>query len=647
MPKRELHRFHVRAPFKQRGRKLVIRLKDIQASALESPRVPKAEEEAWQDEHERRSFSERSANNSLSDAKQPASSALVPLKPHRFQNRFWRWTLLWLSIFSIMGVAVTAGVLLLTQLPPPIDCRKISPLSADGDRLYCAQRAAESGKLEQLVAAIRLVQNWPSQHPLYPEAQRQMSAWSRVILDLAQQKILQGTPSDAIAVASKIPGNSPLYGEAQAKIITWKQQLKRAEEISSQFKEALKGQNWFRASQLVTQLSQLSQDPWNFSRVNTLLDQLTREKDAWQQLETARELAKSNTLEQLKEAIALTTQIGPNIYVKAQVLKEQSQWSRNLIQMATTLFEQQNFTGVVNALESIPATAPEHAAAQDWMELSRASETVKKNNSLAFVDALAAARLIAPKSPVYKLASSKAMLWQQQLQDLNRLQWARLAASSQQRAGLAYAIKQASQIAPQRPQRLVAQTLIAQWRKEIQQIDDRNMLASARQLSAGETMVELKAAVKLASQIKVGQPLRIDAQTEIAKWNKQIQSLEDQPILDLAEALAQRQDLIAAISTAGQIRSDRPLYSEAQKAIAKWVAQVQTVQDRPILDAASALAAQGRFDAAIATASQIPADRALYQQAQAAIARWASQKAANSSQTQSVPLDAVVPLDPN
>ena len=52
MPKRELHRFHVRAPFKQRGRKLVIRLKDIQASALESPRVPKAEEEAWQDEHE-------------------------------------------------------------------------------------------------------------------------------------------------------------------------------------------------------------------------------------------------------------------------------------------------------------------------------------------------------------------------------------------------------------------------------------------------------------------------------------------------------------------------------------------------------------------------------------------------------------------
>ena len=614
MPKRELHRFHVQAPLKdrkRRGRKLVIRLgKNTQSSS--------------------RQVNGDLGGEGVDAPRPPHSTALVPVsvKRRRLQVRSWRWMLLWLGLCSIMGVAVASGVLLLTKLPPPIDCRRISPLSADGDRLYCARAAAESGKLEQLVTAIQLVQHWPPQHPLYPEAQRQMTAWSKVILGLAQQKIHEGNPSEAIAIATKIPFSSPIYDEAKAKITTWQQQLKRAEQITRQFQDALKQQGFQKASLLILDLSRLTQDSWNLSRVDALLKQLTTEKEAWQQLEEAREVAKSNTLEQLVDAIARTTKINPNTYVKSQVLEEQSRWSRTLIDMATKLFQQQDFAGVTKVLETIPRTAPQYGEARDWMQLSRASETAKKNNILALVDALAALRPIEQKSPVRKLASSKATLWQQELQDLTKLQLATVFASFQQRTGLTYAIDQAARVAPGRPQRQRSQTLIAQWRKEIQLIDDRNTLANAKQIASGGTLVELKAAVELARQIKLGQPLRIEAQTEIAKWNRQIYALEDQPILDLAEAFAQRGDLIAAISTAGQIRSQRPLYPEAQKAIANWVAQIQTAQDRPILDAAAALAAQGRFDAAIATASQIPPERALYPQAQAAISNWAAQKAA-------------------
>ncbi|HEY9671138.1 MAG TPA: hypothetical protein V6D11_06830 [Waterburya sp.] len=624
VPKKELHRFRVQAPQKdrkKRGRKLVIRLRDTQASSVEA----NGKLNVGSDKASRRS----------------TSSALVPVKKRRLRVRAWRWMLLWLSLFSIMGVAVTSGVLLLTKLPPPIDCRKISALSADGDRLYCAQRAAESGKLDQLVAAIRLVQHWPQAHPLYPEAQRQMTAWSQAILNLAQQKIRQGNPSNAIAIASYIPFSSPLYKEAQAKINAWKQNVKQVEEITAQVTDALKSQSWQKASQLISRLSQLNQEPWTLSRVDALLKKLSDEKEAWEQLEEARELAKSNALEPIKQAIALTTQINANSYVKAQALVEQSGWSHTLVQIAAKLFEQNNFASVIDILQHIPTTAPQYAAAQDWIQLSRAAQTANKNNIFALVDALSAIRSIAPQSPVHQAASSQATRWQQQLQDLKQLQVARLFASFQQRAGLTYAVNQAARIAPGRPQRLMAQTLIAQWRKEIQQIDDRNSLANGRQLALGGTMAELKSAVELASQIKLGQPLRIEAQTEIAKWNRQIQALEDQPILDLAEALAQRRDLIAAISTAGQIRSDRPLYPEAQKAIANWVAQVQTAQDRPILDAAAALAAQGRYDAAIATAAQIPPERALYEQAQAAIAGWTAQKAANAQSEQ------VAPVEPN
>jgi soluble cytochrome b562 len=620
VPKRELHRFHVQAPLKvrkRRGRKLVIRLgKNTQSSS--------------------RQVNGDLGGEGVDAPRPPHSTALVPVsvKRRRLQVRSWRWMLLWLGLCSIMGVAVASGVLLLTKLPPPIDCRRISPLSADGDRLYCAREAAESGKLEQLVTAIQLVQHWPPQHPLYPEAQRQMTAWSKAILGLAQQKIHEGNPSEAIAIATKIPFSSPIYDEAKAKITTWQQQLKRAEQITRQFQDALKVQSFQKASLLILDLSRLTQDSWNLSRVDALLKQLTIEKEAWQQLEEARELAKSNTLEQLVDAIARTTKIDRNTYVKSQVLEEQSRWSRIVIDMATKLFQQQDFAGVIKVLDNIPRTAPQYAEARDWMQLSRASETAKKNNILALVDALAALRPIEQKSPVRKLASSKATLWQQELQDLTKLQLATVFASFQQRTGLTYAIDQASRVAPGRPQRQRSQTLIAQWRKEIQLIDDRNTLANAKQVASGGTLVELKAAVELARQIKLGQPLRIEAQTEIAKWNRQIYALEDQPILDLAEAFAQRGDLIAAISTAGQIRSQRPLYPEAQKAIANWVAQIQTAQDRPILDAAAALAAQGRFDAAIATASQIPPERALYPQAQAAISNWTAQKAAINGEAQ-------------
>jgi soluble cytochrome b562 len=622
VPKRELHRFHVQAPLnlrKRRGRKLVIRLgKNTQPSS------PQANGDL--------------DSGSVEAPRPPHATALVPVsvkkKKRRLQERSWRWMLLWLGLCSIMGMAVASGVLLLTQLPPPIDCRRISRLSVDGDRLYCAQRAAESGQLEQLVAAIGLVQHWPPQHPLYPEAQRQITAWSKAILGLAQQKIHEGHPSEAIAIATKIPFSSPIYDEAKAKITTWQQQLKRAEEITRQFQDALKVQSFQKASLLILDLSRLTQDSWNLSRVDALLKQLTTERDAWQQLEEARELAKSNILEQLVDAITRTTKINRNTYVKSQVLEEQSRWSRIVIDMATKLFQQQDFAGVIKVLDNIPLTAPQYAEARDWMQLSRASETAKKNNILALVDALAALRPIEQKSPVHKVASSKATLWQQELQDLTKLQLATVFASFQQRTGLTYAIDQASRVAPGRPQRQRSQTLIAQWRKEIQLIDDRNTLANAKQVASGGTIVELKAAVDLARQIKLGQPLRIEAQTEIAKWNRQIYALEDQPILDLASSFAQRGDLIAAISTAGQIRAQRPLYPEAQKAIANWVAQIQTAQDRPILDAAAALAAQGRFDAAIATASQIPPERALYPQAQAAISNWTAQKAAISGEAQ-------------
>ena len=549
------------------------------------------------------------------------NSEPMPQRPRR-QGSGFRWLLLWLSTVSIVGLCLASGMLLLMKLPPPIDCKNISPLASDGDRLDCAQRAADSGKLEPLVAAINLVQAWLPEHPLYLEAQRRTKVWSEAILRLAQQQIRQGNHQEAIKIARTIPVSSPLYPEAQAASATWQEELQKAQNLTNEFQKALKEQKWLLAGALVGNLSAYEQPYWTNVRIQALIQQMSAEKQAFVQLEEARDLVKTNQIAQLEEAIALVAKINPKSYTHAIAYKEQTRWSRTLIKIAANNYKNQDFLAVVKVLQRIPESASLYQEAQDWTLLARASQTMRKPNILSLLDAIAAVRQIQPDSPLNGLAVKKTQLWESQLQGATNLQIAQLTASLGQRLTFLSAINYAKNVPAKHPQRLLAQTLIAQWRKQIQQIDNRKLLVEAQRLAELGTIEQLKKAVEVASGVKLGQPLRQDAQNAIAKWTVTIQTIEDQPILDMARTYAQQQNLTAAIATASTIRPNRALSAEAKKEIAAWVVQVQTAQDRPILEAATALADQGRYDAAIATAAQIPPERALYSQAQAAIAQW-------------------------
>lgn len=573
----------------------------------------------------------------------PSKTSLIDAqtspKRRRISSRF-RWLLLWLSIFSMVGLCLTAGALLLMKIPPPIDCKNISPLASDGDRLDCAQKAADSGKLESLVGAITLVQHWQPEHPLYPESQRRIKVWSEAILRLAQQKIRYGGQEEAIAIARKIPVISPLYPEAQAASATWQESLQKAQNTNNQFQQALKSQKWQLAGSLIGELSAFEQSYWTDARIQALMKQMSAEKQAWQQLEDAKDLVKTTNLDELAQAIALVAKINPKTYTKAIAQKSQTTWSRTLVKTAALNYKNQDFPGAIKVLQKIPTGAQLYPEAQDWIKLARAAQASQTKNILSLIDAIAAVRQIQANSPIHKLATAKVTLWESQLQGTTKLEIAKLTASLEQRIALFWAIDYAQKVPPKHPQRLLAQTLIAQWRKEIQRIDNRSVLTQAQKFAGSGTIAQLKRAVQVASTIKLGQPLRPEAQNAIALWTRSIQTIEDQPILDMAKTYAQQQNLTAAISTASTIPPGRALSAEAKSAIAVWVAQVQTAQDRPILEAATALADQGRYDAAIATAAQIPADRALYPQAQAAIAQW------NALKTPPPPVEQPMPLTP-
>ncbi|NJL21121.1 MAG: hypothetical protein HC895_10350 [Leptolyngbyaceae cyanobacterium SM1_3_5] len=130
------------------------------------------------------------------------------------------------------------------------------------------------------------------------------------------------------------------------------------------------------------------------------------------------------------------------------------------------------------------------------------------------------------------------------------------------------------------------------------------------------------------SMVGQGNPRRAEARRLIADWSQRVEDMQDRPRLDQAEQVAIPGDMAslqAAIAEASQIRPGRSLYPQARERIRDWTSQVQTMQDRPILDRARALALSGNLPAAIQTVESIASGRALSGEAQRDLRDWRTQ----------------------
>jgi hypothetical protein len=103
--------------------------------------------------------------------------------------------------------------------------------------------------------------------------------------------------------------------------------------------------------------------------------------------------------------------------------------------------------------------------------------------------------------------------------------------------------------------------------------------------------------------------------------------IEDRPMLDAAVALAEQGKLQEAITEALKIQSGRALHGRAQGLVEEWTASIQMAEDKPILDQAKNLAYGGSLTAAINLAGQIAPGRALHGEARSAIALWTAERA--------------------
>jgi hypothetical protein len=549
-------------------------------------------------------------------------------------------TLIWLGILATSSSLGAIAFLTLSHQPPAPDCEQLSALSADMEKLYCAQQAAQSRQMEDLLAAIALVEGWSADHPLHREAQGLLTGWSRELLAIAQEKFDQSDLYGAVEIANYVPNSSPLYGDAQTAIAKWQAEWMEGDTIYQATEDAIKARNWRLANEHLSALGRLRHSFWRQQQADYLAQRILEEQQAWKVLDQAQKLAATNKLASIGEAIALVQVISPKTFVWESAQGDRERWSRALLTVGLEHWQKGNLNVAMDLIRQIPFAPDQFPEARDLILYSHAHHLAKPSQRQGWMPsvldlwnlqvAISALKQISPDSPLYTDAQSQAANWEQQQADFLGLKTADWLASGGQPSSYLLAIEQAEQVGADRPRRVQAQTLVAHWRLEIERIEDRPILDRAYHLAGKRTIPDLQAAIAEASQVAQGRALRVEAQTSIAHWRLEIERIEDRPMLDEAIALADQGRLSEAVRAAQQIRPNRALYSEAQYLANTWQTAIRNAAiaaDQKILDEAYGYASREWYSVAIDIASQIGPDRPLYSEAQGAIAHWKAARA--------------------
>jgi len=499
--------------------------------------------------------------------------------------------LMGLSTCGALGSVAAAALLWMFMLPPAPDCQSISPLATDMERLYCAQEAARSGNLPELLAGLETVETWSSDHPLYYEAQRWVKDWSESVLAIAHQKVEANDLKGAVATARQIPQTSPVFADAQKAIARWQGWWKEGEAVSAEVQTALKAQNWELASAKIRSMADLEHRHWHTEPSNALIQQLAIERRARQALAKAIVLAQPGKLKNLSAAIASASQIDHKAYAWVDAQTALNGWSDTLLTVGFAQWKAQKLDQAIAIAQQVLSHPGRDAEAQNLIRLSEARKLVistvtnwqpSPQHTVNLMEAVAAARQIPSSSRFYAQAQDSLTSWQAQLEGVRTLQMALVTANLGQPGALKLAIAQAQTITPSHPRRVQAQTLIAHWHNEQERLDDNPVLFRARQLAAPGTILAMRLAIAQANQIAMGRALRGEAQGLVYNWTRQIEAIEDRPYLSMARTLAQRGRLAEAIRSAALVRSGRALYPQSQAAIRGWRADLRRAEMRTI-----------------------------------------------------------------
>ncbi|MBD1876839.1 hypothetical protein H6F75_25465 [Nodosilinea sp. FACHB-131] len=514
------------------------------------------------------------------------SEVMVPVPQSR--NQSWRLLLITLlSCFAASGAALGA-LFWLINLPPTANCDNPASVTTDRAQLFCAQVAAESGALPDVLTALDLAGSWTTGHPLYYEVQPLIEQWSWVVLKAAEQELRSnGSMEQAQSLVSHIPAESPVFATAQETMQTWQGEWEQGEAIMATAQTALKQKDWATASQQVLALAELNNSHWRVGQVQALSRQIRLERRAQELLAEAVATAVPGGSDRLEAALRTATQINESTYARQQVQPYLDRWSDLLLKLGQDKWYASELDAAI-ALGRSAALNPSRAkVAQELIWISQARQLAQKSLTtwrtspdqlVTLYQAMLLANRLPAESPYYPQAQSSVMSWRNHMGELARLQTAQVIGQVRTKETLKSAIGQAAQVPVGHPRRVQAQTMVAHWRQEIERLEDRPLLVKAHELASAKTFDSLREAIQAASGIPLHRALRGEAQSWVYIWTSELQVMEDRPLLSRARSLAQRGQLSQAIVEASAVKPGRALYDEASAAIAGWQGEIAAAE---------------------------------------------------------------------
>jgi hypothetical protein len=533
------------------------------------------------------------------------------------------WAIL---IVLFAGGVGFVSIALLLKLPAVPNCpATFWPTASASMRLYCAQVAANKQTAENLLEAIALVEGLPADHPLRPEINRSIEQWSLDILKIGDQKFQAGQLNEAIKIARKIPAGVSAYKLVEQRIDGWQAIWSKAQAIYDKVEQLLRKSNWNQAFAEAGQLTYVDNKYWATTKYEQLtkLIRLTREASA--QLDKARDLSKSNLVDDLLAAIKEAQKISRQSYAYKQAQDLIAECANKLVKLAENRLEQLNWQGAIDIANKLPPILKLPQMKSDLINLAQAISSAESGTSADLEKAIASAQKLRSDRPLYKRAQQLIGRWQRETEDVARLERARMFASSGLTTDLKTAITEAEQIPSGNPRYQEARADIGRWTRQVETIEDQPYLDRANQIAAFGGLASLQEAVQEASRIAPGRALYKQAQEKIAQWTETMQRQQDQPYLDQARTLANGGDLSAAIAAAQQIKSGRALYREAQNEISGWQADLEGQQRLQEAYNAATPGTPEALSSAIRLARQVPSISKSKADARDMVSRWSSQ----------------------
>ncbi len=563
-----------------------------------------------------------SANNYPSNSPKPMTTESSP------RISWWQTWQTWGIVLVILSGGIGYGATsMLLRLPQTKTCSNVFwPVASAAVRIYCAQNIAERQTVEDYLSAISLVEELPSDHPLRSEINRNVEKWATGILEIGETKFQEGNLEAAIAIAKEIPDNVEARKIVDSKIENWQTVWSRAEGHYNRVDEYLRGAKWNEAFSAAVRLADVRNSYWSSTKYQEAIDNINIAQEENATLDKAVTQLEEGSLDNLFAAIKKAKEISTDSYAYAAAQEILAQGKSRVFALADEHLTKQNWSQLLNITYNIPSDALGiEELVQEWKTIANAGTSADLGSILNLEDAIAEAAKLPPEASLYAQAQQLIARWTLEIEDVRHFDQAKELAQGANIVSYRAGITELQLIPAGNPRYQEAQQQIRKWRGEIQIIEDRPIIARAKQLAAPSNVTAWRRAIAEINLVSSTSPLYREARKYARRWQTSIERVEDQPILDQAISLANQKNYEEAIRTAQQIRSGRALSSQAQRKIALWR---QEIQAREYLRQAFKLADQRTPDSlaqAIRTIRQIPSATSSYYQVAPNVNDWSTE----------------------